>query len=132
MADAGAQQQDLGRPLAQFQDPTLGQPRGGRPAPRRHEPHAQRDCAGAYYRRVAYRLGRPKAITASARKLALLVYRVLRGDIVYRDPGATAYLQHHHARLINSLRRRAQELGLGLISLETGEVFDHAAVATVS
>jgi hypothetical protein len=87
---------------------------------------------GAYYRRVAYRLGRPKAITATARKLALLVYRVLRGDIVYRDPGATAYLQHHRARLINSLRRRAQELGLGLISLETGEVLDHAAVATVS
>lgn len=87
---------------------------------------------GAYYRRVAYRLGRPKAITATARKLALLVYRVLRGDIVYRDPGATAYLQLHRARLINSLRRRAKELGLGLISLETGEVLDNAAVPTVS
>jgi transposase len=87
---------------------------------------------GAYYRRVAYRLGRPKAITATARKLALLVYRVLRGDIVYRDPGAATYLQHYRARLINSLRRRAQELGLGLISLETGEVLDHAAAATVS
>lgn len=87
---------------------------------------------GAYYRRVAYRLGQPKAITATARKLALLVYRVLRGDIVYHDPGATAYQEHHRARLINSLRRRAKELGLGLISLETGEVLDHAAVATVS
>ena len=72
------------------------------------------------------------AITATARKLALLVYRVLRGDIVYRDPGATAYLQLHRTRLINSLRRRAQELRLGLISLETGEVLDHTAVATVS
>jgi hypothetical protein len=72
------------------------------------------------------------AITATARKLALLVYRVLRGDIVYRDPGATAYLQQNRARLVNGLRRRAQELGLGLISLETGEVLDHAAAATVS
>jgi transposase len=87
---------------------------------------------GAYYRRLAYRLGPPKAIPATARKLALLVYRVLRGDIVYRDPGATACLQLHRARLINSLRRRAKELGLGLISLETGAVLDHAAVATVS
>ncbi len=88
---------------------------------------------GAYYRRVAYRLGQPKAITATARKLALLVYRVLRGDIVYRDPGATAYLQLHRARLINSLRRRAEEFGLSLINLETGEVLDPAAVpSTVS
>lgn len=82
---------------------------------------------GAYYRRVAYRLGQPKAITATARKLALLVYRVLRGDIVYRDPGANAYLELHRARLINSLRRRAKEFGLTLINLETGQVLDYAA-----
>jgi len=83
---------------------------------------------GAYYRRVAYRLGQPKAITATARKLAILVYRVLRGEITYQDPGAAAYLQLHRTRLINSLRRRAQELGLSLINLETGEVLDHAVV----
>ena len=29
---------------------------------------------GAYYRRIAYRVGKPKAITATARKLAVLVY----------------------------------------------------------
>jgi transposase len=88
---------------------------------------------GAYYRRLAYRLGPPKAITATARKLAVLVYRVLRGDITYHDPGAAAYLQLHRTRMINSLRRRAQEFGLGLINLETGEVLDHAVVpSTVS
>jgi transposase len=83
---------------------------------------------GAYYRRLAYRLGQPKAITATARKLAILVYRVLRGEMVYRDPGATAYDQFHRTRLINGLRRRAQEFGLSLINLETGEVLDHAVV----
>lgn len=83
---------------------------------------------GAYYRRLAYRLGQPKAITATARKLAILVYRVLRGDLTYQDPGASAYLELHRTRLINSLRRRAQELGLSLINLETGEVLDHAVV----
>jgi hypothetical protein len=70
---------------------------------------------GAYYRRLAYRLGQPKAITATARKLAILVYRVLRGEITYQDPGATAYLQLHRTRLINGLRRRAQEFGLILL-----------------
>jgi transposase len=83
---------------------------------------------GAYYRRLAYRLGQPKAITATARKLAILVYRVLRGDLTYQDPGASAYLELHRTRLINSLRRRAKELGLSLINLETGEVLDHAVV----
>lgn len=88
---------------------------------------------GAYYRRVAYRLGQPKAITATARKLAILVYRVLHGDITYRDPGATTYLELHRKRLTIGLRRRAKELGLGLINLQTGEVLDHALVpSTVS
>ena len=83
---------------------------------------------GAYYRRLAYRLGQPKAITATARKLAILVYRVLSGDLTYKDPGASAYLELHRTRLINALRRRAKELGLSLINLETGEVLDHALV----
>jgi transposase len=83
---------------------------------------------GAYYRRLAYRLGAPKAITATARKLAILVYRVLRGDLTYQDPGASTYLELHRTRLINSLRRRAQQFGLSLINLETGEVLDHALV----
>jgi hypothetical protein len=88
---------------------------------------------GAYYRRLAARLGPPKAITATARKLAILVYRVLRGELAYQDPGATAYLQCHRARLISGLRRRAKELGFSLINLDTGEVVDHTVVpSTVS
>jgi transposase len=81
---------------------------------------------GAYYRRLAARLGQPKAITATARKLAILVYRVLRGELAYQDPGAGTYLELHRTRLINSLRRRAKEFGLSLINLDTGEVLDHA------
>ena len=81
---------------------------------------------GACYRRLAYRLGGPKAITATARKLAILVYRTLRGDLAYQDPGAAAYLQLYRTRLLNSLRRRARELGLSLIDLQTGELLDHA------
>ncbi len=77
---------------------------------------------GAYYRRLAYRVGKAKAITATARKIALLVYHVLRGDIDYRDPGAQAYEAQHRTRTIRNLRKRAQRLGLGLIDLETGEV----------
>ena len=45
---------------------------------------------GAFYRRLAARLDAPQAITATARKLAILVYRALKGELVYRDPGAAA------------------------------------------
>ena len=46
---------------------------------------------GAFYRRVAFRIGKAKAITATARKLAILVYRTLKDHLVYIDPGADAY-----------------------------------------
>lgn len=81
---------------------------------------------GAYYRRLAYRVGKPKALTATARKLAVLVYRVLRGDLVYRDPGAHAYDQRHRARALRTLRKRAQQLGFRLLSVQTGEVLGGA------
>jgi transposase len=77
---------------------------------------------GAYYRRIAYRIGKPKAITATARKIAILVYRVLRGDLDYRDPGANAYEAHHRTRTIRHLRNRARKLGFNLVNLETGEL----------
>ena len=77
---------------------------------------------GAYYRRLAYRVGKAKAITATARKIAVLVYRVLRGDISYNDPGAEAYEAQHRTRTIRNLRKRALKLGLALLDLETGEV----------
>ncbi|MGE3509046.1 MAG: IS110 family transposase [Vicinamibacterales bacterium] len=79
---------------------------------------------GAYYRRLAYRVGKPKAITATARKLAVLVYRVLRGDFEYLDPGADAYEAQHRTRSVRNLRTRAQRLGLGLIDLQTGALVE--------
>ena len=77
---------------------------------------------GAFYRRLAARTGKPTAITATARKLALLVYRVLRGDITYADPGAAAYALLNRTRIIKALRKRAQQLGLALLDLDTGEI----------
>jgi prophage tail gpP-like protein len=80
---------------------------------------------GAFYRRLAARVGKAKAITATARKLALLVYRVLSGDLVYNDPGATAYHQLNRARELKSLRKRAKLLGFELVDHSTGEVLLH-------
>jgi len=77
---------------------------------------------GAFYRRVAYRIGKPKAITATARKLAILVYCTLKGDMDYKDPGAEAYEEQHRAKTLQNLRNRARQLGFGLVSVDTGEL----------
>ena len=81
---------------------------------------------GAYYRRIAYRIGKPKAITATARKLAILVYRTLKGDLNYDDPGASAYETQHRERTVRNVRRRAKQLGFALVNLETGELVPEA------
>lgn len=77
---------------------------------------------GAYYRRLAYRVGKAKAVTATARKLAILVYRTLRGDFIYHDPGADAYDAQHRQRALHNLRRRAEQLGYSLLNTQTGEL----------
>ena len=77
---------------------------------------------GAFYRRLAFRVGKAKAVTATARKLALLVYHTLKDGLVYRDPGAEAYDAQHRTHVIRRLRQRAENLGFALVDLKTGEV----------
>jgi transposase len=81
---------------------------------------------GAFYRRLAARIGKPQAVTATARKLAILVYRALKGELTYRDPGANAYDQQQRARVLRSLRKRAATLGFELVNRDTGEVLSLA------
>jgi hypothetical protein len=77
---------------------------------------------GAFYRRLAMRVGKAKALTATARKLAVLVYCVLSGNFDYHDPGADAYHQLNRTRELKSLRRRAKLFGFDLLDRVTGEV----------
>ena len=77
---------------------------------------------GAFYRRLAVRVGKPKAITATARKLAILVYRTLTCTLVYHDPGADTYTARQRTRVLRRLRYRADTLGFTLVNRQTGEV----------
>jgi transposase len=69
---------------------------------------------GAFYRRLGVRIGKAKAVTATARKLAVLLYNALRFGLHYRDPGADYYEQRYQDRMLKNLRRRAAELGYEL------------------
>jgi transposase len=77
---------------------------------------ARANCAlGAYYRRMRARLGGPKAITATAHKLAKIVYNMLRFGKQYVDVGAEYYEKQCRERVLKNLAHRAAQLGLSLI-----------------
>src|SRR5438105_14571282 len=69
---------------------------------------------GAFYRRLAARIGKAKAVTATARKIAVLFYNAMRFGIDYQDPGASHYEQKYRERVIKQLHRRAAEFGFTL------------------
>ena len=74
------------------------------------------DCAlGAYARRMRARLGSPKAITATARKLAIIIYKMLKYGKAYVDRGAEYYEQQYRAAMVKNLKRRARQLGFELV-----------------
>lgn len=67
---------------------------------------------GAYYRRLCARMDKPRAITATAHKLARLIYFALTRGQDYVDRGEAYYEERHKQRVIASLRRKAASLGL--------------------
>jgi hypothetical protein len=70
---------------------------------------------GAFYRRIRTRLGAPKAITATAHKLARIFYKLWSQGEAYVDPGVDAYEQQYRDRLVKSLQRKAKALGFELL-----------------
>jgi transposase len=78
----------------------------------------------AFYRRLAGRIGKPKAITATARKLAILIYCMLRDHSPYREQPAAVYDERLRKRVLHGLRRRAQSLGFDLVQIDNGLVLE--------
>ena len=70
---------------------------------------------GAFYRRLGGRVGKAKAVTATARKLAVLFYNALRYGMEYVDPGVEYYEERYQKRVLRNLRRRAKGLGFALV-----------------
>jgi transposase len=69
---------------------------------------------GAFYRRLSTRTGKAKAVTATARKIAVLFYNAMRHGMNYVDPGASYYEERYRARVLDNLQRRAKAFGFVL------------------
>jgi transposase len=77
-----------------------------------------RTALGAESRRIAFRKGGKVAIFALARKLATLVYRLLRYGQQYVDAGERTYEARFEARRLKSLQASAKHLGFTLVPTE--------------
>ena len=66
---------------------------------------------GGFYRRIRARLGSPKAITATAHKLARIFYRMWTTGQAYTDLGSDYYENRYKERVLRNITKRARELG---------------------
>ena len=86
-----------------------------------HGLHRSDSALGAFLRRKKAQLGAPKAITATAHKLARLIYSMLRYGQEYVDVGAEYYELQYQQRALRGAKRRAAKLGYALVPLSDPE-----------
>lgn len=77
--------------------------------------HRSDSALGAFLRRLKSRLGAPKAITATAHKLAVIIFMMLKNGTAYKDVGQDYYEKQYRERMIRNLSFRAKTLGFDLV-----------------
>ena len=66
---------------------------------------------GAFYRRLAVRIGTAKALTATAYKIARMYYHLMREGRTYVELGEHVYAERYRQQQIAALEKRAKRLG---------------------
>ena len=69
---------------------------------------------GAFYRRIRARAGPERAVTATAHKLARIIYHLLKQHEPYTPLHAEVYEEQQRDRAVRQLERRAARLGFTL------------------
>ena len=83
--------------------------------------HRSDSALGAFLRRKKAQLGAPKAVTATAHKLARLIYSMLRYGQEYVDAGAEYYESQYQHRALRAAKRRAAQLGYQLVPMSDAQ-----------
>jgi hypothetical protein len=80
-----------------------------------------RTVLGIFYRRIKSRIGGKGAVTATAHKLALLIYRMLKHGTQYVAQALEVYEAKVKAIMMDSLRKKAESLGFALTPKVAGQ-----------
>lgn len=73
---------------------------------------------GAYYRKMKSKKGAPKAITATARKLAVIVYNMITKQEEFHELGQDYYDQKRSEQFFKYINRKAKSFGYSLVKEE--------------
>jgi transposase len=92
--------------------------------------HHSRGALGGFLRRMRGRLGMQAAITATAHKLARIVYLALKHGMTYVQQSQEDYEAQMKEKQIKALRRKARQLGLEVVE-KTSESVATATEASV-
>jgi transposase len=79
--------------------------------------HSSGSALGAYFRRMKTRIGAPKAMVATAHKLAKIIYHMIKKRESFNDIGQEAYAKRHEQRTIANMEKRAAKLGYSLVKV---------------
>jgi hypothetical protein len=77
--------------------------------------YASKGALGSFLRRQKARLGAPQAVTATAHKLARIVYLALKHGLAYVRQSQEEYEVRLREQQIKAVKRKARQLGLEVI-----------------
>jgi len=84
--------------------------------------HRSQSTLGDYLRRMKAKLGPPAAITATARKLAVIFYTMIKNQVEYDDSTWAKLDTQRQTRIENRLRRQAHRMGFQLVAVENSAI----------
>lgn len=76
--------------------------------------HKSQSAMGAFFRRIKSRAGSPKAITATAHKMARLIYHMLKNGEEYVKVQMEEYEKNYKEKVIQNMQRKAKAFGFKL------------------
>jgi transposase len=82
--------------------------------------HHSKGALGGFLRRMKGRLGAQAALTATAHKLARIVYLALKHGMTYVRQSQEEYEAQMREKQLKALRRKARQLGLELVEKTSG------------
>ncbi len=88
-----------------------------------------KSAIGAFLRRKKAQKGAPKAITATAHKIARIFYNMLKHGTEYVDLGQEYYEQRYQDRVIANLKRKAKQFGFELVTIEENKLLTELPVS---
>ena len=80
---------------------------------------SKHNALSSFYRRIAARRGKPVAIKAVARKLAMMFYDVMTKGVHFVEQGIARYEEQYRERYVAYLSKQAKNFGLTVVKLES-------------